>query len=344
MDVQLYSDALGLAIFQQANRFFEWTPSTAQWVMLAVFALGIAATVAAVRLESRQRVALGITAALAVGVLAWNVTAQIAAASGTVSLSRELEATLRHPFTWVDDGTKGKPTLYLAQGQSADQNPEWLLEFWNRSIEGVSSLDSTVGGPGPAGAPNITRTGQLYWTLDPANPGKIFDYAVEDWPCVDFAGTYVGRHFYRGGAAALREWRLIRLTKPNRLRAACTGIYPDGWSGANDSTYFRYSGKQAGWLRIRLSRQGYTPTPVHIRMAKIAVDHRSPVLGKLIREQVTTVTPDAPKTVWLRVPASGFAVMTVIEDKFVPRDLDPRSGDPRTLGALVDYRFFTKKP
>ena len=28
MDRQLYSDALGLAILQQANRFYEWTPST----------------------------------------------------------------------------------------------------------------------------------------------------------------------------------------------------------------------------------------------------------------------------------------------------------------------------
>jgi hypothetical protein len=45
------------------------------------------------------------------------------------------------------------------------------------------------------------------------------------------------------------------------------------------------------------------------------------------------------------VPASGFAVHVVIQNKFVPREVAPNaSSDPRTLGALIDYRFFTKKP
>jgi hypothetical protein len=33
-----------------------------------------------------------------------------------------------------------------------------------------------------------------------------------------------------------------------------------------------------------------------------------------------------------------------VDKKFVPREKNPDFGDPRTLGALVDYRFFTKKP
>jgi len=37
-----------------------------------------------------------------------------------------------------------------AQGV-VDQNPEWELEFWNRSIVRVESLDSTLDGPGPSG-------------------------------------------------------------------------------------------------------------------------------------------------------------------------------------------------
>jgi len=35
-------------------------------------------------------------------------TLAIAAAAGTISVSHELEATLRHPFTWVDSVAKGK--------------------------------------------------------------------------------------------------------------------------------------------------------------------------------------------------------------------------------------------
>ena len=35
MGVQLYSDALGFAILEQANRYFEWTPAIAQWLLIA---------------------------------------------------------------------------------------------------------------------------------------------------------------------------------------------------------------------------------------------------------------------------------------------------------------------
>src|SRR5205814_7748300 len=36
MGVQLYSDALGFAILQQANRYYEWTPFGAQWLLIGV--------------------------------------------------------------------------------------------------------------------------------------------------------------------------------------------------------------------------------------------------------------------------------------------------------------------
>jgi hypothetical protein len=343
MGVQLYSDALGLSILQQANRYYEWTPTMAQWLLIGILALGVALLLVAMRLpRARSGLALGIAAALAVGILAWNVTGQISAAAGTVSIGHTLEATLRHPFTWVDAIAKGKPTLYLAQGV-ADPNPEWELEFWNRSIVSVSSLDATLNGPGPSGTPNITPQGKLYWTIYPSVPGKLYDYAVEDWPCVDFAGTLVGSHEYRGGADRLSTWRLIKLTKPNRLRATCSGIYADGWSGPNDSTYFRYL-PEPGWLRIRISRQSWPGSPAHIQLASIKAVHHQPVLGKVLRVLPLEVKSQQPKVVWLRTPARRFGVHVVIDGKFIPRDVDPRLGDPRTLGAQIDYRFFKNLP
>jgi hypothetical protein len=143
MDRGLYSDALGLAIFQQANRYFEWTPYTAQWVLLAVFAVGLVLIVATSLQRVPRLLAVGGSAILAVGLLAWNVTGEISAAAGTTSISRDSAALLGRPFTWVDDVAHGKPTLYFAQGV-VDQRPEWLLEFWNRSISTVTSLDNSV--------------------------------------------------------------------------------------------------------------------------------------------------------------------------------------------------------
>jgi hypothetical protein len=339
---QLLSDALGFAPLQQANRYFELTQGAQRAILVVLFCVGIGVISAVALPRVGRGLALGLAGALAVGLLAWNVTGEVAAAAGSTSISRDFSRILGHPFSWVDDTTGGKPTIYIGQGV-VDQRPEWLLEFWNRSITTVSSLDASIGGPGPAGAPNITSTGQLYWTLNPAQPGKLFDYAVEDWPCVDFAGTLVQRHEYAVGASP-KVWRLVELTKPNRLLATCSGIYPDGWSGPDDSTYFRYAGAKPGWLRIRLSRQSWPASPVEIQLGKIAVQHRTPVIGRIVHEQRVVVSGATPTTVWLRVPASGFAVRALVEKKFVPSKLNPGVGDPRTLGALVDYRFFTTKP
>jgi hypothetical protein len=311
-------------------------------MLLVLFGVGLVLIVALVLLRTRRIVPVALAAFLGVSMLAWNITGQISAAAGTVSVARDSTNLLGHPFSWVDDNNGRKPTIYLGQGV-ADQRPEWMLEFWNRSIQRVSSLDGTILGPGPSGAPNITAKGQLYWTADPAAPGKVFDYAVEDWPCIDFAGKLVKKHDY-GVGANVKTWRLVRLTKPNFLLATCSGIYSDGWSGPNDSTYFRYAGTKPGWLRIQLSRQDWKPTPVDIQMGPIGVQHRTPVIARVTHHKRFMLRSGGTQTVWLRVPASGFAVHTAIVNKFVPHLVNPSFGDPRTLGALVNYRFFTKKP
>jgi hypothetical protein len=336
----LYSDALGLAIFQQANRYWYLNTTQARWILAVLFAIGLIVALATMRVSGRTWVALA--SSVAVGLLAWNLTGQIAAAAGSVSVARDVTPALSEPFTWVDDATRLKPTLYLGQAVT-DQNPVWLLEFWNRSIRTVSSLDGSISGPGPSGAPNITPTGQLYWTKSPADAGKVFDYAVEDWPCIDFAGTHVETHRYRGGAVELRQWKLIQLTKPNRLRAMCIGIQPDGWSGPDDSRYFRFVSRKPGWLRIQLSRSGYESSPVDIQLGTIVGRDRQPEFGRALRTIRTTVETNRLRIVWVRTPAEPFVVRTVVRKKFSPRDLDPKSGDTRTLGALISYRFSTKR-
>jgi hypothetical protein len=342
--VQLYSDALGFSLIQQANRYYELTSAAAQWLLLGILLVGVA-LVGAAGFIRRTSLALGTLAALALGIVAWNVTGEISAAAGNVSIARETGLILRHPYTWVDDGSHGKPTLYLGQGV-ADQRSEWLLEFWNRSIVTVNSLDSSLVGPGPSGTPNIAADGRIYWSLTPEDPGRVYDYAVEDWPCVDLAGTVAATHGYQGpSATGLREWKLIQLTKPNRLRAACSGLYPDGWSGANDSTYFHFTNAKRGWLRIRISRQNWPKSTGHVQFGSIKTEFREPAIGGIFRERRFVVPSGRELVVWLRAPAGRFGARVVIDDKFIPRDKNPAgSSDPRVLGAQVDYCFFTKLP
>jgi hypothetical protein len=345
MGIQLYSDALGFSILQQANRYYELGPATGQWILIAILLGGVSLLLVVTTRRVGAAAATTLAAAVAVGAVAWNVTGEISAAAGNVSISREEGAILRHPYTWVDDATHGKPTLYLGQGV-ADQRSEWLLEFWNRSVVTVDSLDGSIQGPGPTGAPNITADGRLYWTVNPESPGRIYDYAVEDWPCVDLAGTVASTHGYQGPSqTVLKSWRLIQLTKPNRLIASCSGIYADGWTGAGDSAYFHFAAEKQGWLRIRISRQNWPGSPVHVQFGSIGTQYRQPVLASVSRDLRFTVKSGKQTVLWLRTPTTRFGARVVVDRKFVPREVDPqRSSDPRVLGAQVDYRFFTKLP
>ena len=294
---------------------------------------------------ARRTLRLGIAAALAVGILAWNVTGEISAAAGDITIARETGAILRHPYTWVDDISRGKPTLYLGQGV-ADQRSEWLLEFWNRSIVTVNSLDSSLVGPGPSGTPNIAADGRIYWSLTPDDPGRVYDYAVEDWPCVDLAGTVAARHGYQGpSATGLREWRMIQLTKPNRLRAACSGIYPDGWSGAEDSTYFHFTNADHGWLRIRISRQNWPGSPGHVQFGSIPPSTGSRRSAASSASGASSSAPAARRSSGCVRPQAGSARASSSTRSSSRATSNPEgSSDPRELGAQVDYRFFKKLP
>jgi hypothetical protein len=343
MGVQLYSDALGFAIVQQGNRDLGWTPHFVRILLVVMTLIALAVLLAATLVRTRPRAISAIVLVAAVGVVGWNLTGEIAASAGTNSVARQAGDTLKRPFSWVDAVAHGRPTVYLGQ-EEVDQNPEWLVEFWNRSITRVSSLDGTLGGPGFAGGPNFTRTGVLYQGDSVAVGAWRDAYAVEDLPCIQLAGTPVGTHPYRAGGLVL-HWRLVRLTSPDRMLSDCTGIYPDGWSSANDSFYYRFSG-EAGWLRVAYSRpENYPipPTPVHITLGTMRIVDKQPALVKATKEVDTSIGNLQRKVTWLRVPAGGFAVHVVVAKKFAPNDYDQR-GDRRELGAQLTYRFFLTRP
>ena len=343
MGVQLYSDALGFAIVQQGNRDLSWTPHLVREILIAMAVIAVLVLVAPVLLRGRSRAVASVIAIAGIGVIGWNLTGELAAAAGTNSIARQAGATLKRPFSWVDGVTGGAPTLYIGQ-EEIDQNPEWLLEFWNRSITGVSSLDGTLGGPGPAGGPNFLRNGTLYSGSDAQLGSWTYAYAVEDLPCIQLVGQPVGSHPYRAGGQTL-YWRLVRLTEPNRMQSDCIGIYPDGWSGANDSVYYRYSGP-AGWLRVAYSRpENYPipPTPIRITLGTMKAVDKQPVLAQVTKKIDSSIGNLQSKVAWIRVPAGGFAAHVAVAKKFVPDDYDHR-GDKRQLGAQVTYQFFLTKP
>ena len=106
-------------------------------------------------------------------------------------------------------------------------------------------------------------------------------------------------------------WHLVQLTHPNRLRAVCNGIYPDGWSGAADSAYYRFSDGANGWLRVVVSRKDWGgktgPSPVSILVAPLVItDARQPALSRT--KETIPLTIDSGQTKVMLAPRAGRPV------------------------------------
>jgi hypothetical protein len=338
MDKDVFSDAPGLAILEQANRQLGWTPGVARAVLLVLLGISVAALLGVGWLR-QPRIAAAVAAAVALVAAAWSFTGELAFADASNRSSRAFLANIREPATWLDARTHGQPVLYLGQ-QIADPNSENLLEFWNRSLRKVWSLDGTAPGPGPILTPDVRGTDGVL-AQDPGVP-----YVVAD-PGIEPVGTRVGpAHLHRAGGA-LAPWTLYRIHRPFRLRASVTGLYPDGWSGPNDSAYTRYStaNGRTGTMRITVSRAEWGGPGKRARVTiamgtvKTCAD-KQPCLARVTRVIHWRVGSHDRKT--FRVPAPGprFRVEVHVDPKFVPRELSPQTdSDPRHLGAVITYRF-----
>ncbi|HXE94282.1 MAG TPA: hypothetical protein VN544_10815 [Gaiellaceae bacterium] len=333
MGQDLSYNAPGLAILQQGNRYLQFDPTAAKIGLVALLCFSVALLLAP-RFVGRGTKWLVL--AVAAAVVAWNLTAELSFASASNRTSDRFVENIRAPFTWVDDATGGASTLYLGQ-QMSDQNGEWLLEFWNRSIKAVWSLDGTAQGPGPFLTPDQgASNGAL--SHDPGYP-----YVVEEQG-IEVVGKTVATHLHRAGGG-LEPWRLVKITPPLRLRGSVTGVYSDGWM-SSFSAYTRYSTEQnkAGRIRVIVSRAPWGGTNVtgHVTVAigpMVVGDDKQPHLGKATEVKRFDIHSSEVKPVVLKAPGPRFRVEVTITPTFVPHNLDPASGDRRKLGAKVSYIF-----
>jgi hypothetical protein len=320
----------GVAILQQANRYLALDPTQAKIGLLLLVALS---AVLLVVVRGYGRV---IAVAVGAAVIAWNFTGELSFASASNRTADLFMTNIRQPTTWVDDHTGGAPTIYLGQ-QMKDQNSEWLLEFWNRSIRAVWSLDGTAQGPGPVLTPDPSPTnGALNH-----NPG--YPYVVEE-KGIDVVGKVVASHVHKAGGH-FEAWRLVRVTEPLRLRSSVTGVFTDGWMGAA-SAYTRYSteGNGTGRIRVVISRKGWggPDKPGHVRIAigKIVIGNdNQPAIGTPTAVRHLVIHSKQEQEVVLQAPGPRFRVEVTVDPTFVPEVLSPNVIDNRHLGALVDYEF-----
>jgi hypothetical protein len=363
LDLWPYSDALGFSIVQMANRDLAMDDRDVTWLLVVVLIVSIAVLVVP-RLLARPRVTTGIAAGAAALVIAWGLAGEISATNGTNNFSQVLLSNFPSPPNWLDKATGQKPAIYLGQ-RITDPQGIWLMEFWNRSLQYVWSLDATAPGPGttPPGylTPDTAPDGRLVGrTIEHGAPPGV-DYIVADRG-IEIAGRQIVQPSVKRvitedefGFPIHKEvvqpshWRLLRIDRPLRLESTPVGIYSDGWTGRFSAyNQFATPGNKPGWIRVLVSRAAFNgpdrkPGRVTITAGRlIQGKDKEPALGKVTQKLHWVVHSGKAREFYVRAtPPTRVEVQ--ISPTFSPHEFG-NSSDRRQLGAQVTYSFTSKPP
>ncbi|HSL63021.1 MAG TPA: hypothetical protein VK874_00050 [Gaiellaceae bacterium] len=325
-----YFEAPGYSVLVAGNRDLSLPTGTLETIVLVALAAGLVLAVAVAVARARRPALGGLLAALVAGaILLWNVAGELYAAAGSNTAAGDLLEGFADPPDWVDRATGGADTLYLGK-QVTNPNGVHLLEFWNRSISKVWSIDGSAPGPGRTVTPDLASTeGEL--VPDPQVP-----YVVAD-PGIEVVGRVV---------AAEGPWRLFRVAPPLRLVYSTTGLFADGWmSDRSGYSQFVTEGNRPGTMRVTVSRAGWTgkdvPGRVTIRLGTLVLgdDREEAQIGRVTATRRWTVDSGKQRTFSIPTPRPPFRVEVEISPTFVPAQLDPSKSDVRELGAVVGYGF-----
>jgi hypothetical protein len=330
LDSYPYYEAHGLAILALANRVFVWPAGTIENVLIAVCVVTTVLLVALAVVRRAPEVTRGLAVALVALSLGWTLTSEIYAANGEHRLADRFYATLPKPPDWLDDLTGERSAVFLGQG-IGDANPVFLLEFWNRSLENVWSLDGTAPVVGTVVTPDL---GSPDGTLEP-DPGAAVAVLVNG---VEIRGD--------GPARKVGDYTVVPLDGPIRLPQSVTGIGEGGWMGA-EAAYNKFDvpAGERGFARVVLSRSAWcgtdVPGNVTVRIGPLVVnEHNQPAVGRVTSTATGVINACEQQLPFLlRAPGGPFRVEVSIDPTFSPRELDPSLADTRQLGAVANFGY-----
>jgi hypothetical protein len=320
-----YGDAPSLSMLAFGNREFALDAGGVERVLVVTLLIGVALLVARTLVRG-ARLPLAIAGVTAAAILAWTLTAEIYAARGFDSQASQLFENLPQPPDWVDEATGGEPSMYFGQAID-DANGIYLLEFWNRSVKKIWSLDGTARPP--------TLSPDLASADGTLTPSPEVNWVVGESD-VRLAGEKVGEP--RGSL------QLYRIDGPLRLESAVGGLLGDGWmsSTASFTQYAAKDGQTRGFVKVFLSRSGWcgpdVPGNVTVKVGSVVVSRNQPAIGKVrtTRTGVLHACAGLPFLIPVTIP---FRVEVTIEPTFSPGKLDERSSDLRELGAQPSFEF-----
>ena len=330
LEIAVFFDAPGLAGVSGLSRSLGLTAGGAR-ALLIVLTLVSAALLLFLRYGSRAAATTGAVTA-AVAVLAWNAYGEIDFARESHKVASAQVANMPRPLDWVDR-TVPDATRVTYIGQSIDDPFDVLqLEFWNRTVRRVWSMDGSA--PGPTETPDVVEDGRL-------EPASGTEYVVAD-SGVTPVGRVLARKLHRGGRG-VRTWTLVRITPPLRLRQTIEGVYPDGWGAPGTAlNQFSFAVSAPHSVRVHVFRTRAArryPATVRVTLGTLAlvgpIPGRRPSMGTIIAKRTIRVPDNLDHEFVFDAPPAPFRVETSVTP--FPHDRDPRIGDPRDLGANVVY-------
>jgi hypothetical protein len=321
----IYSDAPGVSILSATRRHVGLDWGSLRIALFTLLVLSVAVLLLP-RLRPGVRAARVAVGVVAVFVLTWNMTGELSSAFASNKFARDFLAVQPDPPNWVDVATGGKPTLYLGQG-IADENRIFGLEFWNRSLVGVWTLDSSAPGYFATITPDLKGTRGV---LIPQPKG--IDYVVAEQG-VNVVGDVVAR---------AQTWTLVKVRKPLRLEQAVSGLYNDGWTAATSSyNQFFTRNERRGFVTVSVSRENWKaeskPATVRVRIGPLGLKAEQPVLAKVTDGRTQRITSGKRLRFVLRTPPPPFRVEVSVTPTFSPEDYGYT--DQRDLGAQVRFSF-----
>jgi hypothetical protein len=335
-----YYEAHGFAILALANREWAWPTGRIEAALVVLVVVSVILLLLTATPLRPSRLAVAIPVTIAVAVLGWNAVAETYASIGEHDFSARVQKNLPKPNDWIDRATGAASTTIL--GQRMDDNPLGFasMEFWNRSIERVWSVDGTGPGPGHTLTPDLQSVDGTLW------PNPETEYVVGA-NGVEVAGPVVATNPAANAS-------LVRLDgKPIRLRSNDTGVAADGWmiglppdpSVARAAhNQFDVSRGGTGNVVVTLSRAVFCPKGVRLPgVARVRVgdlvrgSDKQPAIGRVTGSETAYVPGCGTRTVVLPTPDGPWRAEVAIET-FVPRDVDPKhSSDARALGAQIGF-------
>lgn len=237
--------------------------------------------------------------------------------------------------SWIDDAVGSKPgrSGFLYVANPTPEASGFVLantEFWNRSLGSIYSFGARQVCPRRSQDLHVDdRSGQVVNAAGRAvDPDR---YLVTD------RGLAVAGRPVASGGPTTQPLAIYAPVRPLRLSSQVTGVYADGWTGA-DATYFQYWApkRRPGVIDVTLSRVGWNG-PDAPGTATVTVQSLRAAAAAAAERRTWVAHTGGSTSFRLAAPPPPFSVNVHVAPTFTPSRFG--FADTRELGVQATFTY-----